>query len=132
MSEEKTTLKSIIKTQDEIESLGYVISNNIIERVNVNTIGHFNNTASFEMMCDCICPISGYNNTSNVGYLIRAFIELFGIEEEDGLRLDEIKNVPCRLVYNNTDCSLGGKCVGFGHFKKDKFVLTNEFIVING
>lgn len=72
--------------------------------------------------------MSGYNNISNLGYIIRAFFEVIGLSEEDGLRLSEIKNVPCRLIFEG---GLGSRCVGFGHFMKDKFVLTEEFAKID-
>lgn len=132
MSEEKITLKSIIKTESELREMGYGINNNIIKYIDVNTIGHFGNSTCFEIMCDNICPMGGYNNTGNIGFLIRAFIELFGITEEDGLRLSKIRNIPCRLIFNQSDCEWGSRCIGFGHFMKDKFVLTEDFAKIRG
>lgn len=36
-------LKDIIKTQKDIEEIGYKIENNFIEDVNINTIAHFGN-----------------------------------------------------------------------------------------
>ena len=55
---------------------------------------------------------------------LKAFIEMFELSREDGVYLTDIKNIPCRLVFD------GDKCVGFGHFMKDKFVLTEEFAKI--
>lgn len=121
-------LKEIIKTQKQLEEMGYKIKNNIIENVDINTIAHFGNITCFEIGCANICPMSAYNNISNLGYIIRAFIELFDLFEEDGLYLTKIKNLPCRIVLEN---GWGSKCVGFGHFMKDKFVLTEEFAKIN-
>lgn len=121
-------LKDIIKTKKEIEKMGYKIENNFIENVEVNTIAHFGNLTCFEIMCTNVCPMSGYNNINNLGYIIRAFFEVIGLSEEDGLRLSEIKNVPCRLIFEG---GWGSRCVGFGHFMKDKFVLTSEFVQIN-
>ena len=123
-------LKDIIKTQKQIEEMGYKIENNIIEYVDINTIAHFGNLTCFEIVCSNVCAMSGYNNIGNLGYLVRAFIELFDLSEEDGLRLTRIKKIPCRLIFEG-DGSLGSKCVGFGHFMKDKFVLTEEFTKIN-
>ena len=77
-----------------------------------------------------VWPMSSYNNTRSLGYLIKAFIELFDISNEDGLRLTDIKNIPCRLVFNGKN-SWGSKCIGFVHFMKDKFVLTKEFAEVN-
>lgn len=123
-------LKDIILTKEQIESMGYCIENNIIESVDVNTIAHFGNCTCLEIACSNVWPMSGYNNTRDLGYLIKAFIELFGISNEDGLRLTDIKNIPCRLVFNGRN-SLGSRCIGFGHFMKDKFVLTEEFAKVN-
>lgn len=121
-------LKDIVKTQKQIEEMGYKIENNFIESVDVNTIAHFSNLTCFEIMCTNVCPMSAYNNIGNLGYVIRAFIELFDLSEEDGLRLTKIKSLPCRLIFES---GWGSKCIGFGHFMKDKFVLTEEFAKIN-
>lgn len=117
-------LKDIIKTQKQIEDMGYKIENNIIENVNVDTIAHFGNLTCFEIACSNVYPMSTYNNVGNLGYILRAFIELFDLSREDGLRLTEIKNIPCRLVFEG---GRGSRCIGFGHYMKDKFVLTEEF-----
>lgn len=131
MPKENITLKSIVKTEAELKEMGYGVQNNIIEYVDINTIGHFGNSACLEIMCSNICAMHGYNNTGNIGYLIRSFIELFDLTEEDGLYFSEIKNIPCRLVFNDTNCTFGSKCIGFGHFMDDKFVLTDEFAKID-
>lgn len=127
------TLESIIKTEDSIKKLGYGISNNIITCVDINTVGHFDNSVCFEIMCSNVYPMAMYHNTSNIGYLIRSFIELFDLTEEDGMRLSKIKNIPCRLVFDdpNPNCTWGSKCIGFGHFMDDKFVLTDDFAKID-
>ena len=123
-------LKDIILTKEQIEPMGYCIENNIIESVDVNTIAHFGNCNCFEIQCSNVWPMSGYNNTRNLGYLIRAFIELFDLSKEDGLRLTEIKNIPCRLIFNGKN-SWGSKCIGFGNFMKNKFVLVEDFVRVN-
>lgn len=61
-----------------------------------------------------------YNNIGNLGYVLRAFIELFDLSEEDGLCLTEIKRIPCRLIFEG-EGGWGSKCIGFGHYMKDKF-----------
>lgn len=120
-------LKDIIKTEQEIKETGHAIENNIIEKVDVNTIAHFGNTTCFEILCSNVCAMSLYHNTPNLGYIIKAFIEFFDLSEEDGIRLSEIKNIPCRIICDGW----GSKCLGFGHFMKDKFVLTEDFAKIN-
>lgn len=121
-------LKEIIKTQKQLEEMGYRIENNIIENVDINTIAHFGNVTCFEIGCTNVYPMSSYNNINNLGYILRAFIEMFDLSEEDGLRLTKIKSLPCRIILEG---GWGSKCVGFGHFMKDKFVLTEEFAKIN-
>lgn len=124
----KTELKDIIKTEQQIKDMGYTIANNIIERVTVDTIAHFGNITSLEIYCQNVVPYSGYNNIGNLGYVIQAFVELMGISEEDGLRLDKITNVPCRIVYQGE--GWGAKAVGIGNFMKDKFVLCKDLAMI--
>jgi len=89
-------LKYILKSQDDFPD--NAIENNVITNVMVDTIAHFGNITSFEIRCKNIVPYSGRNNISNLGYVVRAFIELMGLSREGGIRLEEIKDVPCRLV----------------------------------
>ena len=121
-------LKEITKTQKQLEEMGYRIENNIIKNVDINTIAHFGNVTCFEIECTNVYPMSTYNNINNLGYILRAFIEMFDLSEEDGLRLTKIKSIPCRIILEG---GWGSKCIGFGHFMKDKFVLTEEFAKIN-
>ena len=104
------------------------IENNVVESVKVDTIAHYGNITSFEIRCRNIIPYSGRNNINNLGHVIRAFIELMGLEREDGIRLDEIKDIPCRLIF---DCekgegAWGSSAIGIGHFMNDKFVLFDD------
>lgn len=123
-------LKDVIKTKAEIERMGHSVENNIIEKVTVNIIGHFGNCPCFEIWCSNVSPMSDYNSRQNLGYILAAFVELFDIAEEDGLRLDKIRNVPCRLIFEG-EGGWGSKCIGFGNFMKDKFVLTADFAKID-
>lgn len=123
--------KNIIKTKDEIEHLGYGIDNNLIKYIDVNVIAHFGNCTCLEIMCENVCPMSTYLNTKNLGLVIKRFVELMDLEREDGIRISEIKNIPCRLIFDEQDCSWGSKCIGFGHFMRDKFVLTEDFAKID-
>lgn len=117
-------LKDIIKTKKQIEEMGYNIENNYIEEVDINTIAHFGNATCFVVMCSNVCATIDYNNIRNLGYIIRAFIEFFELYKEDGLRLTEIKNIPCRLIFEG---GWGSRCIGFGHFIKNKFILIEDF-----
>ena len=123
-------LQDVIKNREKILDMGNSIGNNIIENVDVNIVAHFGNLTCFEIVCRNVCPMSGYNNTQRLGFLLKAFVELFDLSEEDGLRLSEIKNIPCRLVFEGKD-EWGSRCIGFGNFMKDKFVLTEDFVKID-
>lgn len=125
-------LKDIIKKKADIDAIGYNIGNNIITHIDVNTIAHFGNTTCFEIACTDVYPMSCYNNTKNLGYILKAFIEFFEIDEEDGLRIRDIKNIPCRLIFESKNgCTWGSKCIGIGHFMKDKFVFIDDFAKID-
>lgn len=122
--------EDIIKTKEQIKEMGHSIENNMIEYVDVNTIAHFGNVTCFEIVCSNICAMSSYNNLCSLGFIIKAFIELLDLSEEDGLRLSKIKNIPCRLIFEGQG-GWGSKCIGFGHFMKDKFVFVDDFAKIN-
>ena len=123
-------LEDIIKTKEQIKEMGHSIENNMIEYVDINTIAHFGNVTCFEIVCSNICAMSSYNNLRSLGFIIKAFIELLDLSEEDGLRLSKIKNIPCRLIFEGQG-GWGSKCIGFGHFMKDKFVFVDDFAKIN-
>lgn len=123
-------LEDVIKTKQQVVDFGHNIENNIIAEVNVNTVAHFGNLTCFEILCSNVCAMSCYNNIGNLGFIVRAFIELFDLEEEDGIRLSDIKNVPCRLIFEGRG-GWGSRCIGFGNFMKDKFVFTEDFAKID-
>ena len=116
-----------IYTEQEIINAGYSISNDIIENIDVNIIGHFGNVVSLELFCKTRRLLSGYNNTRNIGQMAKFLIEFLEIDEEEGIRLSEIKNVPIRIV---TEVNNYGICIGFGHYMENKFILTEDFVKI--
>ena len=122
--------EDIIKKENEINELGHCTRNNIIEHVDIDVIAHFGNCVCFEIYCQNIVPFSHYNNTKSIGYLIKAFTELFDLSREDGIRISEFKNIPCRLVFEH-DGGWGDKAIGIGHFIKNKFVLFEDFVKID-
>lgn len=114
-------------TKNEIEQMGHGIENNMIERVDINIIAHFGNVPCFTIMCKNIVPYGLYNDTQRLGFLLKWFVEFFGCDREDGRMLSDIKNIPCRLVFEgNGETHLGEKAVGIGHYMSDKFVLFEE------
>lgn len=115
-------LNDIIYTEQDILGTGYTIENNIIEGCSIRVIGHFGNLVSFDVYCKNVCIYSGYNNTENLGIIIKAFIEMFGLESDSGYDLKDFHDIPCRVIFEH-----GNKAVGFGHFMNDKFVLSEDF-----
>ena len=83
-------LAEIVKGQKQIEAMGHSIENNVIESVDINTIAHFGNCTCFEIICKNVCAMGAFNNTRNLGFLLKSFVELMGIDQEDGLRLSKI------------------------------------------
>ena len=119
-----------MKLADIVHSKEYVlnnedaIENDMIMGNDIKIIGHFGNIVSLIIWTSSVCIISGYNNTGNLGLIIKAIVELLGVDDEDGYCFSKLKNVPCRIIVRDN------KCVGFGHFMKDKFVYVNDLAKI--
>lgn len=114
-------LKEIIKTKAEIEKDGNFVENAMIRGADISVIGHFGNCVTFSFWTDNCTPYHDYNNTNNLGWIIKAFVELFDLTEEDGYCLSKIKDIPCRIITEGSG-GWGSKVIGFGHFMKDQFV----------
>lgn len=68
----------------------------------------------------------GRNNiSSDVGYVMRAFIKFFDLYKEDRANLSAIENIPCRLAVVDLNC------IGIGHPTEDRFVPIGAFLKIN-
>ena len=119
-------LEDMLTTKQEINSDRYEIENNIIRGAKIAVIGHFGNIVSLVVYTDNCCIISDYNNTRNIGFIIKALVELFDLTLEDGYIFSHIKDIPCRII-----CDKNSKVVGFGHFMKDKFVFTEDLMKID-
>ena len=124
------TLEEIIKTEKQILEDGNTIENNIIQGCDITVIGHFGNLVSLNVWADNCCLLSNYNNTNNLGWIIKALVELYGLTDEDGYVMSKFKNIPCRIIVEGKNGGLGGKVIGFGHFMKDKFVYKNDLVKI--
>ena len=123
-------LDDVIRTQKDIEKMGHTIENNMIVMVGVDIIAHFGNAVCFTIQCENVNPMGCHQNLQNLGYVARAFIKLFDLSQEDGIFLQDIKHLPCRLVFEGPG-TWGNRCIGFGHYMKDKFVLTDDFAKID-
>ena len=119
-------LKDVLITKAEIEDDGHKIDNEMIRGAQISVIGHFGNAVSLNIFTGSCCLVHDCNNTGNVGFIIRAFVELFELTEEDGFDFSKIKNIPCRIVSDGPF----SRVIGFGHFMKDRFVYTDDFMRI--
>ena len=120
-------LKDILKKKTDIESDGHIIENNIIRGADIYVVGHFGNIVTMNVWTDNCCLLHDYNNTDNLGLMIYALTELFDLTEEDGYKFNQFKDIPCRIISDGW----GTRVLGFGHFMKDKFVYTDDFVKIN-
>ena len=87
-------LKDVIKTEEQIIADGNSIENNIIAGSDIVCIGHFGNLVSLYIWTNNCCLYDDYNDTSNIGWKIKALVELFNLTEEDGFILTKFKNIP--------------------------------------
>lgn len=122
------TVKNITYDINEIQEMGYGVENNIITDIDINIMGHFGNIPCLTILCQNICPYGTYNDIERLGFLLKAIVEFFGLDREDGVKISQLKNIPCRIVYEGKeDNHWGGKAVGIGHFMKDRFILFKDF-----
>ena len=123
--------KKIIKTETDLKKeLGKCcVENNIIKNIDIVVTGHFGNSVSVQMLCDNICPLGLYNSTGNIGFILRALIEIFDKEDDNSVSIKALQGTPIRLVFNG-DNSWGEKAVAIGHFMKDRFVMIDDLMKI--
>ena len=119
-------LDDIIKKESDILANDHKIENEMIRGADIAVIGHFGNLVSLNVWTGCCCLLHNYNNTQNLGLILKAFVELFDLTDEDGYCFSKIKDIPCRIISDGW----GSKVLGFGHFMKDRFVYTEDFIRI--
>lgn len=106
----------------DVLAKGYSVENNLVS-LDVQVIGHFDNSVSLVIAANNVIPYSSYNNTENIGFIIKYLVELLGIQKEDGLLISKVKDVPARLIFDSKEPCWGAKCIGIGNFMEDKFVM---------
>lgn len=124
--------KDLIKTEHQIEeqfNSDITIENNIIKELDIVVIGHFGCVVSVDMICDGICPLGLYNSTHNIGYILRALIEIFDKEDDNAVSVKKLAGTPIRIVFKKK-LSLGSVPVAIGHFMKNRFVVIDELMKI--
>lgn len=97
------------------------IKNGFVKKIDLQVVGHFGNLVTLDMPITTGGvignPLAGYNSTISCGVYIKILFELWGISEEDGIRISEIKDVPCRIVFSQF------RMVAVGNFMDDKFIV---------
>ena len=116
--------KEFIYSQKEIEKKGYTIKNDYLESARIKIEGHFGNCTSLVLFFSQ-CALGGYNNTAKLGEIIHTLYYILDLIDDDGLYLDELKNIAIRLIFEG-DGGVGSKCVGFGNFMLDRFIFFND------
>ena len=106
----------------DVLAKGCSVENNLVS-LDIQVIGHFGNSVSLVIAAKNVIPYSAYNNTENIGIIIKYLVELLGIEKEDGLLISDVKDIPVRLIFDSKEPCWGAKCVGIGNFMEDKFVM---------
>lgn len=106
----------------DVLAKGCSVENNLVS-LDVQVIGHFGNSVSLVIAAKNVIPYSAYNNTENIGFIVKYLVELLGIQKEDGLLISKVKDVPARLIFDSKEPGWGAKCVGIGNFMEDKFVM---------
>lgn len=117
-------LKDITKKKEEILADGHQIDNEMIRGAEIDIIGHFGNVVSLRVWTGCCSLIHDINATGNIGYIIKAIIELLDLTEEDGYLFSKLKDIPVRIISDG----FGTRVLGFGHFMKDQFVYTDDLV----
>ena len=110
-----------IRLKDVLDN-GYSVENNLVS-LDIHVIGHFGNSVSLVIAPKNVIQYSAYNNTENIGFIVKYLVELLGIQKEDGLLISKVKDVPARLIFDSKEPGWGAKCVGIGNFMEDKFVM---------
>ena len=111
---------------------GDSICNAILEYLDIQLTAHFGNCVSITGVCKCedggtVCPFALYNSTANIGFILKKIFELLELSEEDGKRISQIKNIPCRLIFEGSS-TWGNRCIGIGSFLRDKFIYNDDLM----
>ena len=114
------------QVRDYFEDEECYIENNIIKDARVVVTGHFNGAVSLDITCENICVLSAYNSTRNIGFIIQILAEFLNVIEDNSVGLEKFSGLPIRLVTTGW----GGRCIGIGHFMKDKFILIEDLVKV--
>ena len=111
----------------ELNNQNYVIANDFITRVTCGVLGSFSNAVSLVInISENKQVVNLYNNTFNIGVILQDLVKFLEINTENGIVLEDLKNIPIRIFYDGNT----GEYLGMGHFMKDKFVYFDELLRI--
>lgn len=123
-------IKDLFYKEDFLLRQGFTIKNAIVDYVDINFVGHFNNSAQV------ILKMKEPNNPSiiefpllgcgqaTVGWVLDGIMKVLDLVEENGIKLSELKDFPLRVVFDRYEP--GGKIIAFGHLVQDQFVVIDE------
>lgn len=109
-------------TQSQLAPMGVKTENSMIQGIDINLIGHFGNVVSVEVKTRHCTLLRDWNATKSIGVVLQCLWDLLDLTEENGKRLSEVRNVPCRVVVDNKT----GFCVGLGNFMDDRFLMFDD------
>jgi len=120
---DKAHVELIYKIAKENGTLEF--ENNVLVKADVNINAHFGNVVSLDLLFTNSRICGEYNNTSNVGHMIRAVVEVLN-KTDDNTQLSSLNGTPVRIIRS------GRMAVGFGHFMEDQFVLISDLVKYDG
>lgn len=109
-------------TQSELAPMGVKAENSMIQSIDINLLGHFGNVVSVEVKTRHCTLLRDWNATKCLGIVLQCLWDLLDLTEENGKRLSEVRNVPCRVIVDNKT----GFCVGLGNFMDDRFLMFDD------
>lgn len=113
-------------TQEQIEmnlslqNKEFVLSDSVIDNLDICIIPHFGYITCVEIISKGWPILWHRNNLPNAGYVIRTLTCLLDAAKEDGTRLSDIQNVPCRIFY----CDRKAEAIGHPH--RDSFIMLED------
>ena len=109
--------------QSQLAPMGLKTENSMIQSIDINLIGHFGNVVSVEVKTRHCTLLNAWNATRCLGVVLQCLYDLLDLTEENGKRLSEVRDVPCRVVVDNKT----GFCVGLGNFMDDnRFLMFDD------
>lgn len=122
--------KNILKTKADLRQTynnNICIKRDVVQKVNIKVVAHFGNCVWADLVFSNVCLLRGYNNTANIGYILRFLVDMFDCNNEDGADISSLEGVKVRLVFDDAN-PYNGRCVAIGHETKDIFVLLDDLV----